>query len=80
MRHYDVADRTRNRFTGQADIVPSDAWTFSASAGILKDDFSNNLYGLQDSTGRTFSLAADFHRPNGLGAGGSYNYERCSPA
>jgi MtrB/PioB family decaheme-associated outer membrane protein len=76
MRHYDVADRTRNRFTGQADIVPSDAWTFSASAGILKDDFSNNLYGLQDSTGRTFSLAADFHRPNGLGAGGSYNYER----
>ena len=76
MRHYDVADRTRNRFTGQADIVPSDAWTFSASAGILKDDFSNNVYGLQDSTGRTFSLAADFHRPNGLGAGGSYNYER----
>ncbi len=76
MRHYDVADRTRNRFTGQVDIVPSDAWTFSASTGILKDDFSNSFYGLQDSTGRTFSLAADFHQPNGLGAGGSYNYER----
>ena len=76
MRHYDLADRTRNRFTGQADIVPSDAWTFSVSAGILKDDFSNSFYGLQDSTGRTFSLAADFHRPNGLGAGGSYNFER----
>jgi MtrB/PioB family decaheme-associated outer membrane protein len=76
MRHYDVADRTRNRFTGQADIVPSDAWLFSVSGGILKDDFSNTFYGLQDSTGRTFSVAADFHRPNGLGAGGSYNYER----
>ncbi len=76
MRHYDVADRTRNRFTAQADIVPSDAWTFSVSGGVLKDDFSNTFYGLQDSTGRTFSLAADFHRPNGLGAGGSYNYER----
>ena len=76
MRHYDVADRTRNRFTGQVDIVPSDAWTFSASTGILKDDFSNSFYGLQDSTGRTLSLAADFHQPNGLGAGGSYNYER----
>ena len=76
MRHYDVADRTRNRFTGQVDIVPSDAWTFSASTGILKDDFSNSFYGLQDSTGRTFSLAADFHQPNGLGAGGSYNFER----
>ena len=76
MRHFDLADRTRNRFTAQADIVPSDAWTFSVATGILKDDFSNSFYGLQDSTGRTFSLAADFHRPNGLGAGGSYNYER----
>ncbi len=76
MRHYDLADRTRNRFTAQADIVPSDAWTFSVGTGVLKDDFSNSFYGLQDSTGRTFSLAADFHRPNGLGAGGSYNFER----
>ena len=75
MRHYDLADRTRNRFTGQADIVPSDAWMFSVSGGVLKDDFSNTVYGLQDSTGRTFSLAADYHGP-GLGAGGSYNYER----
>jgi hypothetical protein len=46
------------------------------STGILQDDFSDSFYGLQDSTGRTFSLAADFHLPNGLGAGGSYNYER----
>jgi len=76
MRHYDLADRTRNRFSGQIDIVPSDAWTFSVSAGVLKDEFSNSFYGLQDSTGRTFSLAADFHRPNGLGAGATYNYER----
>ena len=76
MRHYDLADRTRNRFTAQADIVPSDAWMFSVGTGILKDDFTNSFYGLQDSTGRTFSLAADFHLPNGLGAGGSYNYER----
>jgi hypothetical protein len=76
MRHYDLADRTRNRLTAQADIVPSDMWTFSVATGILKDDFSNSFYGLQDSTGRTFSLGADFHLPNGLGAGGTYNYER----
>ena len=76
MRHYDLADRQRNRFTVQADIVPSDAVTLSLSTGILKDDFSDSFYGLQDASGRTFSLAADFHRPNGLGFGGSYNYER----
>ena len=76
MRHYDLADRTRNRFTAQADIVPSDVWTFSVAAGVLHDDFSNSFYGLQESTGRTFSLAADYRLPNGLGAGASYNYER----
>ena len=76
MRHFDLADRTRNRFSGQIDIVPSDAWIFSVSGGILHDDFSNSVFGLQESTGRTFSLAADYRLPNGLGAGGSYNLER----
>jgi MtrB/PioB family decaheme-associated outer membrane protein len=76
MRHYDLADRTRNRFSGQVDIVPSDVWTVSVSGGILHDDYSNTIFGLQKSTGGTFSVAADYHQPNGLGAGGSYNYER----
>jgi len=76
MRYYDLADRTRNRFSGQIDIVPSDAWLFSVSGGILHDDYPNTVFGLQKSNGGTFSLAADYHQPNGLGAGGTYNYER----
>ena len=76
MRHYDLADRTRNRFTGQIDIVPSDVWMFSVSGGILHDDYGDTVFGLQESTGRTFSLAADYHLPNGLGAGATYNLER----
>ena len=76
MRHYDLADRTRNRFSAQIDIVPSDAWIFSVSGGILKDDFGDSVFGLQESTGRTFSIAADYHTPNGMGAGATYNLER----
>jgi hypothetical protein len=75
MRHYDLADRTRHRFTGQVDIVPSDLVPLSVSTGVLADEFSNSFYGLQDSMGRTLSFAADFHWPNGLAAGGSYNFE-----
>jgi MtrB/PioB family decaheme-associated outer membrane protein len=75
MRHYDVADRTRNRFTGQVDVVPSDVWMFSVSGGILHDDYGETFFGLQESTGRTFSLAADYRQPNGLGAGATYNFE-----
>jgi MtrB/PioB family decaheme-associated outer membrane protein len=76
MRHYDLADRTRNRFMGQVDIVPSDVWLFSVSGGLLHDDYSDTVFGLQKSNGDTFSLAADYHLPNGMGAGATYNYER----
>ena len=76
MRHYDLADRTRNRFSGQVDIVPSDAWLFSVSGGLLHDDYSNSVFGLQESNGNTFSVAADYQQPNGLGAGATYNFER----
>jgi MtrB/PioB family decaheme-associated outer membrane protein len=76
MRYYDIANRTRNRFAGQVDFVPSDPWTFSVSGGILHDDYGDTFYGLQKSNGATFSLAADYHTPNGMGAGATYNYER----
>ena len=76
MRHYDVANRGRNRFTGQVDVVPNDLWMFSATAGWGEDDFDDSYFGLQESTFRLFSLAADFRQPGGFGAGASYNYER----
>jgi MtrB/PioB family decaheme-associated outer membrane protein len=76
LRHYDVADRTRNRFTGQVDFVPSEVWTFSVTAGLGVDDFDDSYFGLQESTFRLFGVAADYRLPNGLGAGVSYNHER----
>jgi MtrB/PioB family decaheme-associated outer membrane protein len=76
LRHYDLANRTRNRFTGQMDVVPNDFWTFSVSGGVGKDNYDDSYFGLQDSTFRTFSVGADFQRPNGMGGGGSYNFER----
>ena len=76
MRYYDLADRTRNSFTGQVDIVPSDPWMFSVSGGVLHDDYSGTVLGLQSSNARTFSAAADYHVANGLGAGVTYNLER----
>ena len=78
MRHFDVANRTRNRFTGQVDVVPSDLWVLSASAGFGADDYDDSYFGLQESTFQTFSLGADYRQPSGLGAGASYNFERYS--
>ena len=76
MRYYDLADRTRNSFSGQVDIVPSDAWTFSASGGVLHDNYPGTVFGLQKSNGVTSAFTADYHMANGLGAGATYNFER----
>ena len=78
MRHYDLADRTRNQFTGIVDFVPDDRWTFSVSGGVGKDNYPDSYFGLQETTFRTVSVAADFREPNGFGAGGNYNFERYS--
>jgi MtrB/PioB family decaheme-associated outer membrane protein len=78
MRHYDLANRTRNRFTGQVDVVPNDIWTFSLNGGGGKDDFDESEFGLQESTFVLFGVAADVRLPNRWGAGASYNHERYS--
>ncbi len=76
LRHYDIANRTRNRFTGQVDVTPNEAWIVSTSLGFGRDDYDDSYFGLQESSFRVFTLGADFQQPNGLGAGGSYDYER----
>ena len=76
MRHFDVADRTRHRWTGQVDVIPTEAWTFSTTLGAGNDDFDDSYFGLQESSFLVFGLAADLSLSSGLGFGASYNHER----
>jgi MtrB/PioB family decaheme-associated outer membrane protein len=76
MRHYDLANRTRNRFVGQVDVVPSDTLMFSVSAGLGSDDFDDSYFGLQESSFRTVSLGFDYTLPRRAIVGATYNYER----
>ena len=78
MRHYDLADRTRNRFVGQVDVVPTEALTFSLSGGVGTDDFDDSYFGLQEAAFRNVTVSVDYMSPRGFGVGGSYNYERYS--
>ena len=76
MRHYDLANRGRNRFVGQVDITPNEALLLSASAGIGGDDFDDSYFGMQESAFRNVSFGADYQFPQGLVLGATYNYER----
>lgn len=75
MRHFDVANRDRNRFTGQVDVTPNELLTLSASAGFGVDDFDDSYFGLMESHVKLFSLGADYRHPTGFGGGVTYNYE-----
>jgi len=76
MRHYDLAPRTRNRFVGQVDVLPTERLIFSMSAGVGTDDFNESGFGLQDSGFRNVSFSVDYQLPRGIGVGTTYNYER----
>ena len=76
LRHYDIADRTRDKFTGQIDITPTEAVTFSLSGGFGDDDYSDSYFGLQQANFRVMGAAVDAQTAQGIGVGGSYNYER----
>jgi MtrB/PioB family decaheme-associated outer membrane protein len=75
MRHFDIANRTRSRFSGQVDIVPDERWIVSANFAQGDDDFDDSGFGLQESSFLTFGFAGDVRLSRGWGAGLSYNYE-----
>ena len=76
LRHYDIANRSRQKFTGQIDVLPNEWLVLSASAGVGQDDYDDSYFGLQEASFRTVSFGVDYQQANGFGAGGSYNYER----
>jgi MtrB/PioB family decaheme-associated outer membrane protein len=76
MRHFDIANRTRNRFSGQVDVAPDDRWILSGNFARGADDFDDSAFGLQESSFLTLGFAGDVQLSRGWGAGLSYNYER----
>jgi MtrB/PioB family decaheme-associated outer membrane protein len=78
LRHFDLANRTRDKFTGQIDFTPVEAVTLSLSAGFGDDDYPDSYFGLQQADFRVMGGAVDAQTTQGIAFGGSYNYERYS--
>ncbi len=76
MRHYDIADRNRDKFTGQVDISPTELVTVSVSAGLGNDDYPDSYFGLQEASFRVFTTSIDWEPVAGYVVGGSYSYEK----
>jgi MtrB/PioB family decaheme-associated outer membrane protein len=75
MRHYDIADRNRDRFTLIATATPGKIVSFNASAGVGRDDYPNSGHGLQNYDSNQYSVGVDLAPDDRYDLSASYGWE-----
>ncbi len=76
LRHFDVADRDRDRVTALVQVMPAKALGLSASMSIGKDDYLNSGLGLRNNDNRAYTITADVATKSRFAGGVSYTEER----
>lgn len=76
MRHFDIADRDRMRFTGLVQIAPASPVAFSFSAATGRDDYENSGFGLRDNRNQVYTASLDVTPLETIAAGASYTFEK----
>ena len=76
MRHYDIADRDRDRTTALLSITPVPFLDLNGSVGIGRDDYRNTGFGLRDNKNRTWNAGFDVVPSQTVTFGINYGYEK----
>jgi MtrB/PioB family decaheme-associated outer membrane protein len=76
MRHYDVADRNRQRFTLIANVMPGGMFGLTASAGVGRDEYPNSPNGLQSYDSDQYSAGFTVAPDDRYNLTASYGWER----
>lgn len=75
MRHFDIANRTRDRFTTTLSITPVSYLDFNASVGTGKDEYGDTGFGLRNNDNNTWSLGVDVVPSDRVNFGVNYGEE-----
>jgi MtrB/PioB family decaheme-associated outer membrane protein len=75
LRHFDIANRNRDRITILGSITPLGFLTTSVSIAAGKDDYLHSEFGLRDNTHRIYSAGADLLGGDRVTVGASYSFE-----
>jgi MtrB/PioB family decaheme-associated outer membrane protein len=76
MRHFDIADRDRTRFTTSFSVTPVSFLNLNAAVGTGKDDYTDTGFGLRDSDNRNWSAGFDIIPAETVTFGFNYGYEK----
>lgn len=75
MRHFDVANRDRNRFTALVTVTPVSFLGFNGSVAAGKDDYKDTEFGLRDNTNKVYSVGANVAPNDHVAVDVTYTYE-----
>jgi len=75
MRHFDLAERNRQRFTLVTSYMPVINWTLNVSTAIGRDDYLNSEFGLRDNNHNIYSAGFEGSPSDRFNLGASYSYE-----
>ncbi len=76
MRHYDVADRDRQRFTLIANVMPGGIFGLTASAGVGRDEYPDSPHGLQSYDSDQYSAGFTIVPDDRYNLTASYGWEK----
>ena len=76
MRHFDIANRTRDRVTTTVILVPGSRVNFNVSYGLGKDEYTDTGFGLRNNDNDTWSAGADFIASERVTFGFNYGEEK----
>ena len=72
MRHFDLAERNRNRFTLVSSYMPVTNWAINLSTAIGRDDYLNSEFGLRDNNHNVYGIGVDGTPSERLNFGASH--------
>ena len=76
MRHFDVANRDRQRFTVIANVMPGGIFGLTASAGVGRDEYPDSGAGLQSFDSDQYSAGFSVTPDDRYNLTASYGWER----
>lgn len=76
MRHYDIANRNRDRITALVTVMPVGTLGVTASIAAGEDDYPDSEFGLANNDHRVYSLSFDVNPREDAQFGAAYSYER----
>lgn len=76
MRHFDIADRDRDRGTVIVTVTPIEVLGFNGSIAAGRDNYKNSGFGLRDNEHRVYSAGFDYVPTKKADFNLTYGYEK----